>query len=37
MAISVNAPTTSAVKAGLKRPRRRHHAAWVTRDSEATR
>lgn len=28
---------TSAVRAQLKRPRRLHHAAWVTRDQEATR
>jgi len=28
---------TSAVKASVKRPRRLHHAAWVTRDMEATR
>ena len=28
---------TAAVRAELKRPRRLHHAAWVTRDQEATR
>jgi glyoxylase I family protein len=27
----------SAVHAGVRRPRRLHHAAWVTRDQEATR
>jgi glyoxylase I family protein len=27
----------SAVRAGVSRPRRLHHAAWVTRDQEATR
>jgi glyoxylase I family protein len=30
-------PTVSAVRAGVGRPRRLHHAAWVTRDQEATR
>lgn len=29
--------STSAVRARVKRPRRLHHAAWVTRDMEATR
>jgi len=28
---------TSAVRANVSRPRRLHHAAWVTRDQEATR
>lgn len=28
---------TSAVRAEVERPRRLHHAAWVTRDQEATR
>jgi catechol 2,3-dioxygenase-like lactoylglutathione lyase family enzyme len=37
VAISVKTPTTSAVEAGVTRPRRLHHAAWVTRDSAATR
>ncbi|PYM14014.1 MAG: VOC family protein [Candidatus Rokuibacteriota bacterium] len=37
MTIGVQTATTSAVKASVKRPRRLHHAAWVTRDSEATR
>lgn len=37
MAIRMNEPTSSAVKAGVKRPQRLHHAAWVTRDQEATR
>jgi len=37
MAMSIDRPTISAVKAGVTRPRRLHHAAWVTRDSEATR
>ncbi len=29
--------TTTAVRSGVTRPRRLHHAAWVTRDQEATR
>jgi len=29
--------STSAVRANVSRPRRLHHAAWVTRDQEATR
>src|SRR5438093_1366347 len=37
MAISADKRVTSAVTAGVKRPQRLHHAAWVTRDSEATR
>src|SRR5262245_15567462 len=37
MAINVTSPTTSAVQAGVRKPRRLPHAAWVTRDSEATR
>jgi catechol 2,3-dioxygenase-like lactoylglutathione lyase family enzyme len=36
MAISMGTPT-SAVQAQVSRPRRLHHAAWVTRDQEATR
>jgi catechol 2,3-dioxygenase-like lactoylglutathione lyase family enzyme len=33
----MDSPTASAVKTGVARPRRLHHAAWVTRDQEATR
>jgi catechol 2,3-dioxygenase-like lactoylglutathione lyase family enzyme len=29
--------TTSAARANVSRPRRLHHAAWITRDQEATR
>ena len=29
--------TSSAVRANVRQPRRLHHAAWVTRDQEATR
>jgi glyoxylase I family protein len=36
MAITMGNPT-SAVRANVSRPRRLHHAAWVTRDQEATR
>jgi len=35
MAISMEQP--SAAKLGVKTPNRLHHAAWVTRDQEATR
>ena len=37
MATGATTATTPAVTAGVTRPRRLHHAAWVTRDSEATR
>lgn len=33
----IGSPTTSAVQAKVKRPSWLHHAAWVTRDQEATR
>ena len=36
MAMTMGNPT-SAVRANVSRPRRLHHAAWVTRDQEATR
>src|SRR5581483_12169768 len=37
MAISMDRPTTSAVEQGVSKANRLHHAAWVTRDQEATR
>src|SRR6266542_3195010 len=36
MAMTTENPP-SAVRANVSRPRRLHHAAWVTRDQEATR
>jgi hypothetical protein len=36
MAMAMGNPT-SAVRTNVSRPRRLHHAAWVTRDQEATR
>jgi catechol 2,3-dioxygenase-like lactoylglutathione lyase family enzyme len=36
MAMTTGTPA-AAVRANVRRPRRLHHAAWVTRDQEATR